>query len=120
MTAANDDSRRVLVGVDRSLSARVALAHAARRAGARGFLIVAHVLPPLPTGLLGPRALAEFQRESRVAGQQLVDRLAGDAGVANSARSAPALLGSVSVGLVAAAGRPVALVPASAGDAPAG
>ncbi len=63
MTAANDDSRRVLVGVDRSLSARVALAHAARRAGARGFLIAAHVLPPLPTGLLGPRALAEFQRE---------------------------------------------------------
>ena len=31
-----------------------------------------------------------------------------------------ALLGSVSVGLVAAAGRPVALVPASAGEVPAG
>ena len=31
-----------------------------------------------------------------------------------------ALLGSVSVGLVGAAGRPVALVPASAGEAPAG
>jgi len=148
MTAANDDSRRVLVGVDRSLSARVALAHAARRVGESGSLIVAHVLPSLPPGILGVQQLTEFEDDRREAGQQLVDRLAGDAGVDTETRlvdGAPAealaelaretnaeeivvgsrgmgrfaaALGSVSHALLAHADRPVVVVPHGAADNP--
>ena len=148
MNVTNDDSRRVLVGVDRSLSARVALAHAARRVGASGSLMVAHVLPPLPPGILGMQTLTDFEDESRAAGQQLVDRLAGDAGVDTDTRlvdGAPAealaelaretgaeeivvgsrgmgrfaaALGSVSHALLAHADRPVVVVPQSAADHP--
>ena len=39
--------RRIVVGVDRSLSARVALEHAARRVGEDGNLVVAHAMVPL-------------------------------------------------------------------------
>ena len=36
--------RKIVVGIDRSLSARIALDHAARRAGPDGSLLIAHVM----------------------------------------------------------------------------
>lgn len=145
---ANDDSpsRRILVGVDRSLSARVALEHAARRTGVSGCLIVAHVTPPLSDAI--SRAVSELDDERHAAARELVDRLAGDAGVETQARvvdGAPAeslaelareadaeeivvgsrgmgrfaaALGSVSHALLAYADRPVVVVPRAAADHP--
>ncbi len=145
---ANDDSpvRRILVGVDRSRGARVAVEHAARRAGRRGCVIVAHVMPPLSDAI--SRAVSELDDERRAAGQQLVDRLAADSGVdtetrvvdgapaerlAELAREADAgeivvgsrgmgrfaaALGSVSHALLARADRPVVVVPPAAADHP--
>lgn len=82
---ANDSSRsrRVLVGVDRSLSARVALKRAARRAGASGCLIVAHVMTPPWDALAW---MAELVNGPRATGRKLVARLAADAGVDTDTR----------------------------------
>jgi nucleotide-binding universal stress UspA family protein len=146
-SAASDlPSRRVLVGVDRSLSGRVALEHAARRTGASGCLIVAHVMPPLADAI--SRAVSELAAERHAAGRQLVERLAGDAGIetqttvmdgapaeslAELARETDAeeivvgsrgmgrfaaALGSVSHALLAHADRPVVVVPRAAADHP--
>jgi nucleotide-binding universal stress UspA family protein len=139
-------SRRVVVGVDSSLGARVALEHAARRAGANGCLIVAQVLPPLTDAI--SRAVAEFDDERRASARQLVDRLAADAGISTetSVLDGPpaerlaelarendadeivvgsrgigrfaAALGSVSHALLAHADRPVVVVPQAAADHP--
>jgi len=145
---ANDDSpsRRVLVGVDRSLSARIALEHAARRAGKSGHLIVTHVMTPLSDAI--SRVMSELHDDRHAAGQQLVDRLAAHAGVDTETRvvdGAPAqrlaelaretdaeelvvgsrgmgrfaaALGSVSHALLAHADRPVVVVPQAAADHP--
>jgi len=138
--------RRVVVGVDRSLSARVALEHAARRVGDGGQLIVAHVMPPLSDAI--SRAVAGLDDERRAEAQALVERLAADAGVATEtwvldgppaerlaqlAREKgaeeivvgsrgmgrfAAALGSVSHALLAHADRPVVVVPQAAADHP--
>jgi nucleotide-binding universal stress UspA family protein len=145
---ANDDSpsRRVLAGVDRSLSARVALEHAARRAGRSGYVIVTHVMTPLSDAV--SRAVSELDDERHAAGRQLVERLAADAGVDTETRvvdGAPAerlaelaretdveeivvgsrgmgrftaALGSVSHALLGHADRPVVVVPQAAADHP--
>jgi nucleotide-binding universal stress UspA family protein len=139
-------SRRVLVGVDRSLSARVALEHAVRRAGRNGHVIVTHVMTPLSDAVSG--ALSEVDDERHAAGRQLLDRLAAHAGVDTETRlvdGAPAerlaelaretdaeeivvgsrgmgrfaaALGSVSHALLAHADRPVVVVPQAAADHP--
>jgi nucleotide-binding universal stress UspA family protein len=143
-----DPSRRVLVGVDSSLSARVALEHAARRAGPSGRLLVAHVTAPLTDTMLS--AVSELEAERRAAALQLVDRLVGDAGceadgtvvdgtpaerLADLARKHDAdeivvgsrgmgrfaaALGSVSHALLAQADRPVVVVPRASADHPRG
>lgn len=139
-------SRRVLIGVDSSLGARVALAHAARRTGAGGCLIVAHAITPLSDALT--RAVSELDDERHAAARDLVERLAADTGVDTQTRvvaGAPAeslaelgreteadeivvgsrgmgrfaaALGSVSHALLAHADRPVAVVPQAAADHP--
>jgi nucleotide-binding universal stress UspA family protein len=139
-------SRRVVVGVDSSLGARVALEHAARRAGANGCLIVAQVLPPLTDAI--SRAVAELGDERRASARQLVDRLAADAGISTETsvlEGSPAqrladlaqendadeivvgsrgigrfaaALGSVSHALLAHADRPVVVVPQASADHP--
>jgi nucleotide-binding universal stress UspA family protein len=145
---ASDDfpSRRIVVGVDRSSGARIALDHAARRAGASGSLLVAHVMNPLSDAI--SRAVGGLDDERRAAARQLVDRLAADAGVEAQAKvldGAPAealselardsqaaeivvgsrgmgrfaaALGSVSHALLAHADRPVVVVPRAAADHP--
>jgi nucleotide-binding universal stress UspA family protein len=145
---ANDDSpsRRVLVGVDRSLGARVALEHAARRAGRGGCVIVAHVMTRPPDAV--SRIVSELDDQRHDAGRQLVDRLAAHASVDTESRvvdGAPAerlaelaretdaeeivvgsrgmgrfaaALGSVSHALLAHADRPVVVVPQAAADHP--
>src|SRR3954454_291879 len=72
-------SRRIVVGVDRSLGARVALEHAARRVGPGGRLIVANVVPSLSDAI--SRAVSELDGERRAAAREFLDALAGDAGV---------------------------------------
>jgi nucleotide-binding universal stress UspA family protein len=139
-------TRRVVVGVDRSLSARVALEHAARRTGGDGRLIVASVIPPLTDAV--SRAMSELDDGRRAMAQELVDRLAGDAGVPTEQQvveGAPAerlaelareddadeivvgsrgmgrfaaALGSVSHALLAQADRPVVVVPQAAANHP--
>lgn len=146
MADADPTPRRVLVGVDRSLSARVALEQAARRAGHGGHVIVAHVMAPLSDGI--SQAVGELDDERRAAGQQLVDRLADDVGVESETRVVAgvpaerlpelardtdaeeivvgsrgmgrfaAALGSVSHALLAYADRPVVVVPQAAADHP--
>ncbi len=138
--------RRVRVGVDRSLSARVALEHAARRAGEDGNLVVAAAIVPMVDALSG--ALIGIEDEHRAAVEELVERLAADAGVpaqtrvvngppaealAELARETDvdeivvgsrgmgrfaAALGSVSHALLAYADRPVVVVPRAAADRP--
>ncbi len=146
--AAPDESprRRVVVGVDRSLSARVALEHAARRTGAGGHLIVAGVVPPLADTL--SRAIGGLDDERHAAARAVVERLAGDVAVDTETRvldGVPAerlvelaretdadeivvgsrgmgrfaaALGSVSHALLAHADRPVVVVPQAAADHP--
>jgi nucleotide-binding universal stress UspA family protein len=138
--------RRIVVGVDRSSGAHVALEHAARRAGADGRLIVTHVVTPLLDAIA--RAVDQLDDDRHAAAQELVDRLAGDVGVETETRvvdGAPAealaevaretdadeivvgsrgmgrfaaALGSVSHALLAHADHPVVVVPRSAADHP--
>ncbi len=143
--APTDDSRRtIVVGVDRSRGARIALEHAARRAGPDGRLLVATVVTPLSDAF--GRAVSGLREERREAGQELVDRLAADVAVdtethvlegtaaerlAQLARESgadeivvgsrgtgrlAAALGSVSHALLAHADHPVVVVPHAAGD----
>jgi len=124
----------------------VAVEHAARRIGAGGCLILANVVIPLPDAIA--RAVIDLDDERRAALEQLVERLAGDAGVDTQTRvvdGAPAEalaelaretgaeeivvgsrgmgrfaagLGSVSHALLAHADRPVVVVPQTAADHP--
>ena len=141
--ALTDGMRRtIVVGVDRSLSARIALEHAAHRAGPDGRLIVATVLTPLADAF--GRALSELRDDRRQAAHDLVDRLAADVAVdtetrvldGNPAESLAQLaresgadeivvgsrgtgrvraaLGSVSHALLAHADHPVVVVPQAA------
>jgi nucleotide-binding universal stress UspA family protein len=142
----NGPSRRIVVGVDSSLGARVALEHAARRAGTAGWLIVTHVIAPLSDAI--PRAVGELDYELHAAGRELVERLAGEVAVDTETRVADgapegglvevaresgaveivvgsrslgrfaAALGSVSHALLAHADRPVVVVPQGAADNP--
>jgi nucleotide-binding universal stress UspA family protein len=66
-------SRRVVVGVDSSLSARVALEHAVRRVGASGSLLVTHVVSPLTNAISS--AMKELDDERHAVATELVDRL---------------------------------------------
>jgi nucleotide-binding universal stress UspA family protein len=63
-------SRRILVAVDSSLNARLALEHARRRAGAGGELIVAHVARSVPEPIAKVLAVGDAQLDL---GRQLVD-----------------------------------------------
>src|SRR6478735_3137421 len=59
--------RRIVVGVDRSSVARVALEHAARRVGAGGRVIVAHVVTPLSDAM--SRAVSGLEEERDAGGR---------------------------------------------------
>src|SRR5689334_4230330 len=76
--------RRIVVGVDRSSGARVALDQAARRAGADGLLIVAHVVAPVSEAI--SRAGIGLEEERDTAARELVHRLAGDVGIATETK----------------------------------
>ena len=138
--------RRIVVGVDRSLSARVALEHAARRVGEDGSLVVAHAMVPLLDAISG--SVSGLDDEHRIDVQERVELLAADAGVQTETRivdGSPAAalaelareigaeeivvgsrgmgrfsaaLGSVSHALLAHADRPVVVVPQRAADHP--
>jgi nucleotide-binding universal stress UspA family protein len=137
---------RIVVGVDRSLSAHIALEHAARRAGPDGCLLLTHVMSPLSDAI--GRTMTGLDEELRAAGQELVERLANDVAVKTETRvldGAPAerlaelardwradeivvgsrgmgrfaaALGSVSHALLAHADHPVVVVPRTAADHP--
>ena len=68
-------ARSIVVGVDWSSGAQLAIDHAARRLGAGGRLIVAHVMAPQPS--IVTDALAEFTPHRHKSALELVDRLAG-------------------------------------------
>ena len=138
-------SRSVVVGVDSSLSSRVALEHAVRRVGPNGSLILSHVVSPLPDAI--SRSVGGLEVDCAVA-RQLVDRLAGEVAVDAEPRvveGAPAerlselarasdaeeiivgsrglgrfaaALGSVSHALLEHADHPVVVVPQAAADHP--
>jgi len=138
--------RRIVVGVDRSLGAHIALEHAGRRVGPDGQLLIAHVMAPLSDAI--GRTIGGLDEERRAAGQELVDRLAGDVGadtetrvlegaaaecLAELARETQAdeivvgsrglgrfaaALGSISHALLAYADHPVVVVPSAAADHP--
>jgi nucleotide-binding universal stress UspA family protein len=144
--AEHDLGRHVVVGVDRSLGAHIALEHAARRVGPDGHLLLAHVMTPLSDAI--GRTIDGLDEERRAAAQELVDRLAGDVAVdtetrvlegaaaerlAELAREShadeivvgsrglgrfAAALGSVSHSLLAHAEHPVVVVPSAAADHP--
>lgn len=137
--------RRIVVAVDNSHNARLALEHATRRAAADGELIVAHVVRSVPETVAKLLSVPDVGREL---GQQLVDQLVGvyaegaervvlEGNVAERiselARERDAheivvgsrglgrfsaALGSVSHALVQQADHPVVVVPASAADHP--
>jgi len=145
---ASDDlaSRRIVVGVDESLGARIALEHAARRIGPHGRLLVAYVLSTLPEAV--DRAIVGVDQARRDIARQLVDQLAAVAGpdaephvlegspaqsLAELAQEThadeivvgtrgmgrfAAALGSVAHALLAHADRPVVVVPPSTADHP--
>ena len=132
--------------MDSSLSARVALEHAVRRVGARGSLLVTHVMTPLTSAISG--AMMELADERRAVAQELVERLAGDlsveaepvvldgfaperlAALADERQADEivvgsrglgrfaAALGSVSHALLEQANHPVVVVPQAAADHP--
>jgi len=75
-------ARSALVGVDDSLSARLALDEAAERVGPGGRLVLAHALglplpEPLPGALPTP-VLGDLEDERREVGRRLLERIAGD------------------------------------------
>lgn len=139
-------ARSALVGVDSSLGARLALEHAAQRAGPGGRLIVAHAISPQPSGVAA--AVTQLEEMRRSAARELVDQLTADAAVetetavvdGSPAERLAALarehhvnelvvgsrglgrfaasLGSVSHALLGEADRPVVVVPRSVADRP--
>jgi nucleotide-binding universal stress UspA family protein len=138
-------SRRIVVGVDSSLNARLALEHAVGRAGPDGELIVAHAMKAVPEAVakvmaIGPehRTLAEGLVQQFVAayakGAEPVvlegppaehlaalarDREADEIVVGSRGLGRfNAALGSVSHALLQQADRPVVVVPAAAADHP--
>jgi len=142
---AGSGSRRIVVAVDNSLNARVALEHATRRVGADGQLIVAHVMSTVPE--MVAKVMAIGDERSNIA-HQLVSQLVGTyadgaEAVVLEGSAAPRLaelarereaeeivvgsrglgrfsaaLGSVSHALLQQADRPVVVVPAAAADNP--
>ena len=140
-------SRRVVVvGVDSSLSSRVALEHAVHRVGPSGSLLVTHVVTPLASAISGE--VSELKEERHAVARELVDRLADGlavesepivldgfaperlAGLAEERRADEivvgsrglgrfaAALGSVSHALLEHADHPVVVVPQAAADHP--
>ena len=138
-------SRRIVVAVDSSLNARLALEHATRRVGPSGQLIVAHVVSSIPDAVAQFVAVVD---ERRILADQLVEQLVGAYApgaesvglegpvaerVAQLAREREAdeivvgsrglgrfsaALGSVAHALLQQADHPVVVVPASAADHP--
>lgn len=138
-------SRRIVVAVDSSLNARLALEHATRRVGPSGQLIVAHVVSSIPDAVAQFVAVVD---ERRIVADQLVEQLVGAYApgaepvilegpvaerVAQLAREREAdeivvgsrglgrfsaALGSVAHALLQQADHPVVVVPASAADHP--
>jgi nucleotide-binding universal stress UspA family protein len=138
-------SRRIVVAVDSSLNARLALEHATRRVGANGQLIVAHVVSSVPEPVAGFVGVVD---ERRILADQLVNQLVGAyaAGaepvvlegavaerIAELAREREAdeivvgsrglgrfsaAMGSVAHALLQQADHPVVVVPAAAADHP--
>ena len=138
-------SRRIVVAVDSSLNARLALEHATRRAGANGQLIVAHVVSSIPDALVD---VVDVAHEQRILADQLVEQrvaayapgaepvvLQGPVAqrIADLAREREAdeivvgsrglgrfsaALGSVAHALLQHADHPVVVVPAAAADHP--
>jgi nucleotide-binding universal stress UspA family protein len=139
-------SRRIVVGVDGSLNSRIALEHAARRAGPDGQLIVANAVSVLPEAV--NRALAGLNEAHRDIARQLAEQQSALAGIDATAevrdgRPAEALaelarehdadeivigtrglgrfaaaIGSVAHALLGLADRPVVVVPRTAADHP--
>jgi nucleotide-binding universal stress UspA family protein len=138
-------SRRIVVAVDRSINARLALEHATRRAGSNSELIVAHVVKPVAAQITQDTVTAAALRDIA---EQLVNQLVGAYAegaepvvldghaaqrIAELAREREAdeivigsrglgrfqaALGSTSHALLQQADRPVVVVPASAADNP--
>lgn len=145
---AKDDSvgRRILVGVDGSLNSRIALEHAARRAGPAGHLIVANAVNVLPETV--NRAVAGLNDAHRDIARQLAEQQSTVAGIdatpeVRDGRPADVLtelarqhnvdeivvgtrgmgrfaaaLGSVAHALLGQADRPVVVVPRATADHP--
>ena len=138
-------TRRVVVGVDDSPNARLAVEHATRRVGPEGQLIVAHVMRPVtdPVAKVMPtrdepwtvaRHLVDQMAETHAPGADPVvlegsaanrlaelarERRADEIVVGSRGRGRfTAALGSVSHALVQQADRPVVVVPAAAADHP--
>lgn len=138
-------TRRVVVAVDNSHNARLALEHATRRAAPDGELIVAHVVREVPETVAKMLSMPDVRWDL---GEQLVNQLVGAYAegadrvvlegnvaerIAELARERDAdeivvgsrglgrfraALGSVSHALVQHADHPVVVVPASAADHP--
>jgi nucleotide-binding universal stress UspA family protein len=68
-------ARSIVVGVDWSSGAQLAIDHAARRLAGGGRLIVAHVMTPHPT--VATDLLAGFTPQRHAGALELLDRLAG-------------------------------------------
>lgn len=138
-------ARRIVVAVDNSRNARLALEHATRRAGTDGQLIVAHVMHSVPDVVAKAMLIGDEYREIA---HQLVNQMVGAYAkgaepvvlegppaerIAELARERDAeeivvgsrglgrfsaALGSVSHALLQQADRPVVVVPAAAADHP--
>ena len=139
------DPRRIVVAVDSSRNARLALEHATRRAGPDGQLIVAHVIRSVPEAVAKVMLIGD---EERSMADELVNHMVGAYAqgaepvvlegppaerIAELARERDAeeivvgsrglgrfsaALGSVSHALLQRADRPVVVVPAAAADHP--
>jgi nucleotide-binding universal stress UspA family protein len=137
--------RRIVVAVDNSRNARLALEHATRRAGPDGQLIVAHVMRAIPDAVAKAMLIGD---EYRDIADQLVNQMVGAYAqgaepvvlegppaecIAQLARERDAeeivvgsrglgrfsaALGSVSHALLQQADHPVVVVPAAAADHP--